>query len=174
MMIDEYAENYINSFSESLELHRLRNKNMEKEKFIENKDMLIEKTEADDIVKIVSAYGRGEIIQECDDNGIFHEIDRLDMSELVKYPKSFRIYKPSCDKYMNDSVINGMTSKETIDFIKDILKQKIKDIDRRLDQLPDDNAKIEYEDNYLGRRFSYEDILFAIQDLFRNSDSIKL
>lgn len=55
-----------------------------------------------------------------------------------------------------------MTQQETIDFIKHMIKGRIKDIERRLEQLPEDNVKIEYEQNYLGRKFAYEDVLDII------------
>lgn len=57
-----------------------------------------------------------------------------------------------------------MTQQETIDFIKHMIKGRIKDIERRLEQLPDDNVKMEYEQNYLGRKFAYEDVLDIIRD----------
>lgn len=57
-----------------------------------------------------------------------------------------------------------MTQQETIDFIKHMIKGRIKDIERRLEQLPDDNVKMEYEQNYLGRKFAYEDVLDIITD----------
>ena len=57
-----------------------------------------------------------------------------------------------------------MTQQETIDFIKNMIKGRIKDIERRLEQLPENNVKIEYEQNYLGRKFAYEDVLNIITD----------
>jgi hypothetical protein len=61
---------------------------------INREEMLILPSEAEDIVNIVKAYGNGEIIQQCDDEGIYHDVAKLDMAELVTKPCTFKVFKP--------------------------------------------------------------------------------
>lgn len=57
-----------------------------------------------------------------------------------------------------------------IELIKHLIKDRIDDIEKRMDALMDnwdkypENVQIEYEQNYLGRKAAYEDILFLIKD----------
>lgn len=60
---------------------------------INREEMLILPSEAEDIVTIVNAYGNGEIIQQCGDDGIYRDVSKLDMTELVTNPRTFRVFK---------------------------------------------------------------------------------
>lgn len=56
-----------------------------------------------------------------------------------------------------------------IELIKHLIKGRIDDIEKRMEALMDnwdkypENVQIEYEQNYLGRKYAYEDVLFLIK-----------
>lgn len=63
-----------------------------------------------------------------------------------------------------------MKMNKDIELIKHLIKGRISDMEKRMDALMDnwdkypENVQIEYEQNYLGRKAAYEDVLFLIED----------
>ncbi len=61
-----------------------------------------------------------------------------------------------------------INNKENIELIKHLIKGKIADIEKRMEVLMDnwdkypEYVQIEYEQNYLGRKYAYEDVLDII------------
>ncbi len=68
-----------------------------------------------------------------------------------------------------------INNKENIELIKHLIKGKIADIEKRMEVLMDnwdkypEYVQIEYEQNYLGRKAAYEDVLLLMQDHLETS-----
>jgi hypothetical protein len=62
-----------------------------------------------------------------------------------------------------------MKTNKNIKLIKHLIKGRIDDMEKRMDAITNysdisKNAQIEYEQNYLGRKAAYEDVLCLIND----------
>jgi hypothetical protein len=63
-----------------------------------------------------------------------------------------------------------METNKDIELIKHLIKGRIDDMEKRMDVITNywdgypENVQIEYEQNYLGRKAAYEDVLCLIND----------